>query len=114
MQLVDATDRRVGEPIDMQEWFSFCSFEVTGDLTFGKTFNMLLEGKKYPILGTIQATLSTVFGYLCHLSWAFAVFKKLPIINGAYLGFWAWITCLLDERIAVGKRGLELSHAKQC
>ncbi|GKZ51688.1 hypothetical protein AbraIFM66951_006747 [Aspergillus brasiliensis] len=100
LELIDAIEQRIGTPMNMQEWFAFYSFDVMGDITFGKAFNMLSKGEPSPILGTIQTTLGIVFGYLGHLPWAFAVFKKLPIINGKYNEFWKWVANQLDERAA--------------
>jgi hypothetical protein len=41
---------RSGQEIDASLWFNFYSFDVMGDLAFGRTFDMLASGKKVSIL----------------------------------------------------------------
>ena len=31
--------------MDVSKWFNYYSFDVMGDLSFGKSFNMLVDGK---------------------------------------------------------------------
>jgi hypothetical protein len=35
---------RRGEEVDMVRWFSFCTFDIIGDLSFGEPFGCLREG----------------------------------------------------------------------
>lgn len=36
-----------GEPINASKWFNLFSFDVMGDLGFGKSFNMLESGETH-------------------------------------------------------------------
>jgi hypothetical protein len=61
-QNVDLLFRRFGENIqsgdnvlDMFEWFSYCTFDIIGDLTFGETFGCLKNSMMHPWLATVFA-----------------------------------------------------------
>jgi len=46
-QLLARIQATSGSPTNMTDWFNFYSFDVMGDLAFGKSFNMLKDGIKH-------------------------------------------------------------------
>lgn len=42
-----------GEPVNMVLWYNFCTFDLIGDLTFGKSFGMLEKGVYHPWVAMI-------------------------------------------------------------
>jgi tryprostatin B 6-hydroxylase len=44
--LVKQLQARSGQEVDASLWLNFYSFDVMGDLAFGRTFDMLTTGKK--------------------------------------------------------------------
>lgn len=46
-QLLCQIQATAGRPINVTDWFNFYSFDVMGDLAFGKSFNMLKDGVKH-------------------------------------------------------------------
>jgi cytochrome P450 len=46
-QLLAQIQATSGRPINVTDWFNFYSFDVMGDLAFGKSFNMLKDGVKH-------------------------------------------------------------------
>ena len=48
--LVKQLQVRSGQEVDASLWFNFYSFDVMGDLAFGRTFDMLATGKKDRVL----------------------------------------------------------------
>ncbi|KAL7929595.1 cytochrome P450 [Trichoderma chlorosporum] len=44
-----------GQPIDMTKWFRFYSFDVMGDLSFGKSFNMLETSRNHWAIDLLDA-----------------------------------------------------------
>ena len=47
-QLVDQMKVRAGDTVDLVEWLNFCTFDVSGDLSFGESFDCLKNGKAHP------------------------------------------------------------------
>ncbi|RFU79485.1 cytochrome p450 [Trichoderma arundinaceum] len=44
-----------GQPIDMAKWFRFYSFDIMGDLAFGKSFNMLGTSRNHWAIDLLDA-----------------------------------------------------------
>jgi len=99
-QLVDVIDRDLDKPIDITRWLSYYAFDVMGNLAFGKTFDMIRDGKESYFLQTIRTDMS-VIGYLKHQPWLFPLFAKTPLLNANHLAFWKWIEDRMTERIEV-------------
>ena len=47
-QLVEQLKVRAGSTVDMVEWLNLCTFDVSGDLSFGESFDCLKNGKAHP------------------------------------------------------------------
>ena len=45
--LQDANVSTVGKPMNIAKWFNFYSFDVMGDLAFGKSYKMLKSGEEH-------------------------------------------------------------------
>ncbi|KGO40744.1 Cytochrome P450 [Penicillium expansum] len=97
-QLINVIEREVGNQINISQWFNYYSFDVMGDLAFGKSFNMLIDGKDAYILKQLHADMKGI-GLFSHLTWLFPFFKKIPVINAEYLKFWKWVDGRVYERI---------------
>ncbi|KAL4862395.1 hypothetical protein BDV12DRAFT_45537 [Aspergillus spectabilis] len=97
-QLIDAIDRNLGSPIDVSRWFNYYSFDVMGDLAFGESFNMLVDGKDAYILKQLHADMKMI-GLFSHLTWLFPFFKRIPGVNADYLKFWKWVGGRVEGRI---------------
>ncbi|CAG7950259.1 unnamed protein product [Penicillium olsonii] len=98
-QLVEVVERDLGSPIDMTRWFSYYAFDVMGNLAFGKSFNMIAEGKEAYFLKTIRTDMTNI-GYLKHMPWIFPIVMNIPILNANNLKFWKWIESQFLERSA--------------
>jgi hypothetical protein len=86
--------------MNMAKWFNYYSFDVMGDLSFGKSFNMLIDGKDTYFSLQLHEDMKAI-GLFSHLTWLFPFFKRVPLINGDYLKFWAWVGEQVDRRIKV-------------
>jgi CubicO group peptidase (beta-lactamase class C family) len=84
----------------MATWFNYYSFDVMGDLSFGKPFNMLIDGKDTYFSQQLHEDMKAL-GLFSHLTWLFPFFKRVPFVNSAYLKFWTWV----DEQIKVFREG---------
>ncbi|KAL3462033.1 cytochrome P450 monooxygenase [Aspergillus heterothallicus] len=97
-QLIDAIERNLGSTMDVSKWFNYYSFDVMGDLAFGESFNMLVDGKDAYILTQLHGDMKMI-GLFSHLTWLFPFFKRIPGINADYLKFWEWVTDRVNGRI---------------
>ncbi|KAL4805917.1 cytochrome P450 monooxygenase [Aspergillus unguis] len=97
-QLVAAIEKSVDVPMDMTAWFNYYSFDIMGDLSFGKSFDMLVDGKEAYILKKLHADMQNI-GLFSHLTWLFPFFKRIPGLNADYLKFWDWVGEQVKARI---------------
>ncbi|KAH8706024.1 cytochrome P450 monooxygenase [Talaromyces proteolyticus] len=96
-QLIGAIQKNIDKPMNMSNWFNYYSFDVMGDLSFGKSFNMLLDGKETYFLKQLHADMKMI-GIFSHLTWLFPFFKRIPLINADYLKMWNWVRNRVKER----------------
>lgn len=96
-QLLAHIEETVGKPVDVSKWFNFYSFDVMGDLSFGKSFGMLQDGVKHYFMKALHADMTSV-GYLSHLVWLFPLLKITPGLNSDHLKFWAWCRLQVELR----------------
>ncbi|KAJ0280391.1 hypothetical protein COL940_006213 [Colletotrichum noveboracense] len=98
-QLLDQIEAHRGKPFNIADWFNFYSFDVMGDLAFGKTFGMLKEGIKHYFMTSLHTDMQAI-GSFSHMLWLFPIFKNTPILNANNKRFWKFVTSQVDERIA--------------
>jgi cytochrome P450 len=99
-QLIQAIERNLGHSMNVSRWFNYYSFDVMGDLAFGKSFNMLVDGRDAYVLTQLHTDMKSV-GLFSHLTWLFPFFKRIPGLNADYLKFWGWVEDRVHERIQV-------------
>ncbi|KAK1450111.1 cytochrome P450 [Colletotrichum melonis] len=98
-QLLASIDKNKGKPFNISDWFNFYSFDVMGDLAFGKSFGMLKEGIKHYFMTSLHQDMQAI-GMFSHMLWLFPIFKNTPILNENNKRFWKFVTSQVDERIA--------------
>ncbi|KAH8896942.1 benzoate 4-monooxygenase cytochrome P450 [Thozetella sp. PMI_491] len=96
-KLIDKISEQDGKPLDVTHWFNFYSFDVMGDLAFGKSFNMLRDGIVHDFMAMVHANM-LILGAFKHLIWIFSIFKEVPIINSENLKFNKWLGKQVHER----------------
>ncbi|EXJ79942.1 hypothetical protein A1O3_08228 [Capronia epimyces CBS 606.96] len=96
-QLVDALSRQTGEPLNATEWFNYYSFDVMGDLAFGKSFDMLSTGKEHFFLQLVHKGQSPV-GIFTPAPWLAILLKEVPFAMRTFHRFLAWCELQVEER----------------
>jgi hypothetical protein len=86
--------------MEISRWFNYYSFDVMGDLAFGESFNMLVDGKDAYILKQLHADMKSI-GLFSHATWLFPFVKRIPGLNAEYLKFWSWVGERVNSRIKV-------------
>ncbi|CEN60762.1 hypothetical protein ASPCAL03195 [Aspergillus calidoustus] len=88
---------RTAQPLDLAQWFNYYSFDVMGDLAFGKSFNMLADGRDHSFVSMIHDNMRYV-GHLGPLVWLFPLFTRIPVLNWEDLRFWRFVGEQITER----------------
>lgn len=86
------------EVVNASRWFNYLSFDVMGDIGFGKSFGMLDKGEKLEVLKKLEDGQKGlgVFGVV---PWLFMVLTKIPWIRKEHDVFVEWCAeQILDRR----------------
>ncbi|KAF4341678.1 cytochrome P450 monooxygenase 67 [Fusarium beomiforme] len=95
--LTDRIDDMKGKPFNVSLWINFYTFDIMGDLAFGKSFDMLASGVEHDFFTESHKTQSFM-GAFRRLIWFFPLVSAIPILNRSYLTFRAWITKQVETR----------------
>ncbi|POR35382.1 Tryprostatin B 6-hydroxylase [Tolypocladium paradoxum] len=96
-QLLQKLDESQGKPLNMSTWFNFYSFDVMGDLAFGKSFNMLKDGVVHYYMESVHANMLAA-GAFSHLVWIFPLIKAIPLLNSENLRLQKWLADQVRQR----------------
>ncbi|KAJ4250142.1 hypothetical protein NW762_011953 [Fusarium torreyae] len=96
-QLTENIDKMKGNPLNLKQWINFYTFDIMGDLAFGKGFDMLVNGVEHEFL-KLSHTSQTIMGILRRIVWLFPVVKATPLLNSSYLNFQAYIIQQVEYR----------------
>lgn len=108
-QLITKIDASQGSSLNIATWFNFYSFDVMGDLAFGKGFEMLKDGVAHYFMELSHSGIKSVAAF-SHLVWIFPLLKTVPVLNTQHLRFQAW----LAERVRLRREVcLRVSHCSQ-
>ena len=99
-QLLGVIDSKIGQPMDVTRWLNYYSFDVMGDLAFGKGFNMLAEGQDQYFFAHLRGHMKAI-GLTSHLTWLFPFLKRIPGINTEYRKHMKWLEDQVDQRMKV-------------
>ncbi len=89
-QLLDKLAKSEGTTLDMAKWFNFYSFDVMGDLAFGKPFDMIKDGIVHDYMAVVHTNMLAI-GAFSHLIWMFPIIKAIPGLNRHNEKFQKWL-----------------------
>lgn len=84
-------------PIEITRWFNYYSFDVMGDLAFGKSFNMVRDGDAHFVLTQLEA-MKPIAGSLTCVPWTFILLHNLPVVRGKRAEWVNWCKGQVEER----------------
>ncbi|KAK5988243.1 Cytochrome P450 monooxygenase FCK2 [Cladobotryum mycophilum] len=96
-QLLHQINESEGKAMNVSTWFNFYSFDVMGDLAFGKKFNMLKDGIVHYYMESVHKNMLAV-GALSHLVWMFPILLGTPGLNNEHNRLQKWLAHEVDER----------------
>ncbi|KAM5434374.1 putative tryprostatin B 6-hydroxylase [Microsporum canis] len=101
LELVKQLSRLSGTPVDIGKWFKYFGFDVMGDLSFGRSFDMLRTSNPHFLFGMMEAG-KPVVGTLISVPWLFILFQKLPGISRVRANWISWCGVQVQERMKLG------------
>ncbi|KAJ6446846.1 4-coumarate-CoA ligase [Purpureocillium lavendulum] len=96
-QLLDRIEQSHGVPMDAAKWFNLYSFDVMGDIGFGRGFGMLRDGKANYLVSSSRNFMVLV-RLFSHLVWLFPLYKLLPVVNTDVKRFEGWLVTHVQQR----------------
>jgi tryprostatin B 6-hydroxylase len=88
----------VGNVINLSSWFHFFSFDVMGDLSFGKSFNMLQTGKKHFAIDLMDNGM-TLLGLFTPTPWLARIGFSIPGVATGWKKMFVWSDEQMRERL---------------
>lgn len=86
-----------GKPINVSRWFSYYSFDVMGDLGFGKSFGMLTTGEAHYFMTKLNEGMLPL-GWISPIPWITPVFAQTPIIGAGFRELLRWSGEQVEKR----------------
>ncbi|KAH7141644.1 cytochrome P450 67 [Dactylonectria macrodidyma] len=97
-QLMTQIEMMKGKPMNVAEEFNLYSFDIMGNLAFGKDFNMVKTQKMHPAMHLLHSTTKLV-GIISHLSWVFPLAQTIPGLTAEFHRFEKWLDQQVLERM---------------
>ncbi|KAF7596101.1 hypothetical protein BBP40_003363 [Aspergillus hancockii] len=87
-------EKHLDSPLDASAWSIFLSFDIMGEVGFGKDVNNLTTGVEHPAIKGIHDHMH-VLGVLSHVPWLLNMMGRIPGATAGYSGFFKWF---LEQR----------------
>lgn len=98
-----------GKPLNASRWFNYYSFDIMGDLAFGKSFDMLKNGQSHFAIDMLNKA-QGAFGLFSPAVWVFRILTRMPIIADDYKKFVAWCENQMVERTKMKVDKPDIAH----
>ncbi|OAK99635.1 cytochrome P450 [Phaeosphaeriaceae sp. SRC1lsM3a] len=86
-----------GKPMDMSSWSMFFSFDVMGDVGFGKDFNNLVSGVEHPAIKGVHSHM-TMLGIMSTVPWLLNILGSIPGAAAGYSDFFSFCAGQIREK----------------
>lgn len=96
--LTSAISQRLGAPMNVTSWFHYFSFDLMGQLSFGKSFNMLATGEQHFAIDLMRDGL-TLLGLFTPTPWLARIGFSIPGVASGWKSMFVWSDAQMRERI---------------
>ncbi|BAE58815.1 unnamed protein product [Aspergillus oryzae RIB40] len=96
-KLMAQVEANQGKPLDATTWSMLFTFDIMGDIGFGKNFGNLTTGKAHPAISAIRDNMR-VIAVVSHLPWLLNMLGKIPGAAAGYQGFFKWCTDQVETK----------------
>lgn len=83
--------------MDVSTWSMFFSFDVMGEVGFGKDFNNLTSGVEHPAIKGVHAHM-TMLGIMSTVPWLLNVLGSIPGAAAGYSDFFSFCAGQIREK----------------
>ncbi|BCS28549.1 cytochrome P450 [Aspergillus puulaauensis] len=87
--LISHIAKNQGKAINATSWSMFLSFDIMGNVGFGKEFNNLLTGVEHPGIKAVHDHMA-ILGTMGHVPWLLNIISHLPGATSAMAEFFKW------------------------
>ncbi|KAI0965089.1 cytochrome P450 [Xylaria arbuscula] len=95
--LIQKIEDSAGGSIDMTKWFNYYSYDVMGEVAFGRSFDMLETSKEHEAIKLFSS--ATIFLAFKFPMWFFRLFIGMPVLASKWWTFLAYCISQLDNRM---------------
>lgn len=95
--LIAQIRRFSGQPINAAQWFNYYSFDVMGDLAFGRPFDMLENGQKHWAIQLLNNGQRGI-GTFLPVPWLFVIISQIPALTKEFQKFIQFCEDMMDQR----------------
>jgi|TARA_R110002003_G_scaffold116_28_gene10318 hypothetical protein len=81
--------KNAGKPMDVSAWAMYFSFDVMGEVGFGKDFNNLVSGVEHPAIQGVHSHMS-LLGTMGQIPWLLNVLSCIPGAASGYTEFFSF------------------------
>jgi hypothetical protein len=99
-QLIAQLRTRIGTPFDISAWNNYYSFDVMGDVGFGRSWGMMESGKLHAAIQELHAAMAPI-GFFQHVPWLLRLFGEIPAAINPLRGFMFWCHKQMAEKMKV-------------
>ncbi|KAK8044498.1 cytochrome p450 monooxygenase [Apiospora rasikravindrae] len=99
-QLLGRIEEQKGAAFDIRRWFSFYTFDVMGELAFGKSFRQLEDNVEHYMSQVAHEGQRMIGGVLIYQPWFMATFRTTPILNRDWLKLQSWSDEQIKNRLS--------------
>ena len=96
-ELVQQISLFSGKELNATKWFNYFSFDVMGDLSFGKSFNMLTKGEEHYAIKLLHDNTRPI-GILSPVPWFLHTCTKIPFAAEGVKRFLTYSEQCVEER----------------
>jgi hypothetical protein len=83
--------------MDMSAWSMFFSFDVMGEVGFGKDFNNLVSGVEHPAIKGVHSHM-TMLGIMSTVPWLLNILGSIPGAAAGYSDFFSFCAGQIREK----------------
>ncbi|KAK8068944.1 hypothetical protein PG994_005560 [Apiospora phragmitis] len=109
-QLLGRIEEYEGATFDITRWFSFYTFDVMGELAFGKSFRQLEDNVEHYMLQISHEAQRMAGGVFLYQPWFIATFRTTPILNWGWLKLQKWSNGQIENRLANEPKVPDIFH----
>lgn len=88
-QFISHVEKNLGQAIDISTWAMFLSFDIMGNVGFGKEFNNLATGVEHPGIKAVHDHMAIV-GIGGHVPWLLNLAGRIPGAAASLAEFYNW------------------------